>query len=238
MDSDDTGLHPGWYTLIVVVVFAVLIWLSYALFAGTLRSEVPVTLTSDRAGLVMETNAKVKMRGVQVGRVAAINSGKDNVSLKLQIDPDQIRYIPANVAARIEATTAFGAKFVDLVYPKNPSPARLAAGAVLRSTNVSTEVNTVFENLVDLLKMIDPAKLNAVLTAVAHSVRGQGERIGEATTDLNQVLLQVNPRTETIRQDWRAFKKFNDTYSAAAQNILTVLNAGSTTSTTITKEKT
>ena len=43
MDSDDTGLHPGWHTLILVVVFAVLIWLSYALFAGTLRSDVPVT---------------------------------------------------------------------------------------------------------------------------------------------------------------------------------------------------
>ena len=39
------------------------------LFAGTLRSFVPVTLTSDRAGLVMETGAKVKMRGVEVGRV-------------------------------------------------------------------------------------------------------------------------------------------------------------------------
>jgi len=73
---------------------------------------------------------------------------------------------------------------------------------------------------------------------VADSVRGQGERIGEATTDLNEVLLAINPRTETIRQDWRAFKKFNDTYSAAAQNILTVLNAASTTSKTVVNEST
>jgi phospholipid/cholesterol/gamma-HCH transport system substrate-binding protein len=186
----------------------------------------------------METNAKVKMRGVQVGRVAAINSGKNNVSLKLEIDPDQVRYIPANVEAQIQATTAFGAKFVDLIYPKDPSPARLAAGAVLHSKNVSTEVNTVFENLVNLLNKIDPAKLDAVLTAVADAVRGQGERIGEATTDLNQVLLAVNPRTETIREDWRAFKRFNDTYSAAAQDILTVLNAASTTSKTVVNQST
>ena len=231
-------IHPGWWTLILFVLVCVFVYVTASLFAGSFRSSVPVTLTSDRSGLVMETNAKVKMRGVQVGRVAAINPGKNNVSLKLEIDPDQIRYIPANVQAQIQATTAFGAKFVDLIYPKNPSPARLAAGAVLHSMNVSTEVNTVFENLVDLLKMIDPAKLNAVLSAVADSVRGQGERIGEATTDLNQVLLAVNPRTDTIRQDWRAFKNFNDTYSAAAQNILTVLNAGSTTSTTVTNNAT
>ena len=126
----------------------------------------------------METDAKVKLRGVQVGRVSQIGDGNDRASLRLEIDPDQIRYIPANVQAQISATTAFGAKFVDLVYPQNPSPKRLAAGAVLHSNNVSTEVNTVFENVVDLLNMIDPVKLNAVLTAVAEGVRGQGERIG------------------------------------------------------------
>src|SRR5215207_3539229 len=236
MDSDDSGLHPGWFTLILVVVFAVLIWLSYALFAGTLRSEVPVTLTSERAGLVMETNAKVKLRGVQVGRVSAITGGKEPVSLKLEIDSDQIKNIPANVEAQIRATTAFGAKFVDLVYPSDPSPQRLAAGQVLRSRNVSTEVNTVFENIVLVLDTIDPAKLNSTLSALAQGVRGQGERIGQATTDANEVLLALNPRSETIRADWQALKGFNDAYSGAAQDILSVLDAASTTSTTVVKQ--
>ena len=234
MDSDDSGLHPGWYTLVLVVVLAVLMWLAYALFAGTLRSEVPVTLTSDRAGLVMETNAKVKMRGVQVGRVTAITGGSQPVSLKLEIDRDQIKFIPANVEAQIRATTVFGAKFVDLVYPEDPSPQRLAAGQVLMSRNVSTEVNTVFENVVAVLNQVDTAKLNATLSALADGVRGQGERIGQATTDANQVLLQLNPRSDTIRADWQALKGFNDAYSGAAQDILTVLNAASTTSATIT----
>ena len=54
---------------------------------------------------------------------------------------------------------------------------------MLQSRNVSTEVNTVFENLVGVLDQIDPAKLNAVLSALAEGVRGQGERIGQATTD-------------------------------------------------------
>jgi phospholipid/cholesterol/gamma-HCH transport system substrate-binding protein len=234
MDHDDSGLHPGWHTLILVVIFAILIWLTYALFAGTLRSEVPVTLTSDRAGLVMETNAKVKLRGMQVGRVAAITGGKEPVVLKLEIDKDQIKYIPANVEAQIRATTVFGAKFVDLVYPDDPSSQRLAAGQVLKSRNVSTEVNTVFQNVVAVLNQIDTAKLNSTLSALAEGFRGQGERIGQATTDANQVLLELNPRSETIRADWQALKGFNDAYSGAAQDILTVLNAASTTSATIT----
>jgi phospholipid/cholesterol/gamma-HCH transport system substrate-binding protein len=231
-------IRPGWWALMLLVFTVVFLFVTAALFGGTFRSYVPVTLTSDRSGIIMETNAKVQMRGVQVGRVGKITNEKGRVNLTLEIDPDQIRYIPANVEAQIQATTAFGAKFVDLVPPKNPSTARLAAGAVLYSKNVATEVNTVFENVVDLLKMIDPAKLNAVLTAVADAVRGQGERIGEATTDLNQVLTALNDRSETIRQDWRSFKKFNDTYAAAAKDILTVLDAASTTSTTIVNHST
>jgi phospholipid/cholesterol/gamma-HCH transport system substrate-binding protein len=226
-------IPTAWWTVILLAAIGVFLFATGASFAGTFRSYVPVTLTSDRAGLVLETNAKVELRGVQVGRVSQISHGESQASLRLEIDPDQIRYIPANVAAKINATTAFGAKYVELVYPQNPSRARLAAGTVLHSQNVSTEINTVFENVVDLLNVIDPLKLNSVLTAVAEGLRGQGQRIGEATTDLNQVLLALNARSDTIRKDWRSFKDFNDTYDAAARDILTILNAASTTSATV-----
>jgi phospholipid/cholesterol/gamma-HCH transport system substrate-binding protein len=229
-------IPTGWWTVILLAAIAVFLIVTASLFGGTFRSYVPVTLTSDRSGLILETNAKVKMRGVQVGRVSQVSTAKGGTRLTLEIQPDQIRYIPANVQAQIRVTTAFGAKFVDLVYPSDPSAARLAAGAVLVSNNVTTEVNTVFENLVELLNMVDPAKLNAVLSAVAEGVRGQGERIGQATTDLNEVLTALNARTETIRADWRSFKNFNDTYAAAADDILTILNAASTTATTVVNQ--
>ena len=121
MEDDRSGLHPAWWTTIMIVVLATLIWLTAALFSGSLNKYVDVTLTSDRAGLVMETGAKVKMRGVQVGRVSSITGGQDPVRLRLQIYPDQVKFIPANVGAKIRATTVFGAKFVDLVYPDDPS---------------------------------------------------------------------------------------------------------------------
>ena len=218
--------------MVVVVIAAMAVCLGA--FNQSFTPAVAVTLTSDRSGLVMEPYAKVKMRGVQVGRVATVGGGSNQVSLQLEIDPDQIKYIPANVQARIDATSLFGAKFVDLVYPSHPSPQSLSAGAVLRSQNVAVEVNTVFQNLVDLIKQIDPAKLNAVLSALADAVRGQGERIGEATTDANEVLVALNSRTDTMREDWRALKKVGDTYSAAAHDIIDTLSAASTTSVTVT----
>lgn len=222
--------------LSLITVIIAFVYVTMGVFTKTFRSFVPVTLLSDRAGLVMEVGAKVKLRGVQVGEVGTITGGKTPVSLKLNLFPGQIKFIPSNVRARIQATTIFGAKYVELVYPAGPSPQRLASGAVLRSDNVSTEVDTVFENLVGLLNQVDPAKLNSILTALAEGLRGQGERIGEATTDLNQVLLQLNPRSHTIDADLRSLKGFADTYSAAAQNILATLNAAATTSVTVTRQ--
>jgi phospholipid/cholesterol/gamma-HCH transport system substrate-binding protein len=235
MDERDHRLHPAWWTAILLAVIVAVVFATLTSFAGTFRSYVPVTLTSDRSGLVMEPGGKVKLRGVQVGRVQNIASGTNAVSLKLEIDPDQVQHIPANVEARIRATTAFGAKYVDLIYPDQPVSARLASGAVIKSENVNTEVNTVFQNLVGVLDQIDPAKLNGVLSALGDGLRGQADTFGQAITDGNDVLMQLNPRSETVRRDFQSLKGFSDTYSGAANNIVAVLDSASTVSTKVTE---
>jgi phospholipid/cholesterol/gamma-HCH transport system substrate-binding protein len=226
-------IGSGWLALLLVVIVCSLIALALGAFNQTFTSTVPVTLTADRSGLVMEPYAKVKMRGVQVGRVATVAGGVDSPTIQLYIDPDQVKNIPANVKARISATSLFGGKFVDLIYPNDPSPQRLAAGAVLRSQNVAVEVNTVFQNLVDLIKQIDPSKLNGVLSALAQGVGGKGDQIGQSITDTNEVLLAMNSRTDTMREDFRAFADVSDTYSAAAHNIIATVDALTTTSATV-----
>jgi phospholipid/cholesterol/gamma-HCH transport system substrate-binding protein len=227
------SLRPLWWTAAMFATVAALVAVCSALFAGSFRSYLPVTLSSDRTGLVMESGAKVKLRGVEVGRVAGITGGSSPVSLKLEIFPDEVAHIPANVEAEIKATTAFGAKYVDLIYPEHPSTQRLSAGARLHSRNVGTEVNTVFDSLVGVLHQVDVSKLNAVLTALADGVRGKGQRMGQATTDANQVLLALNSRMDTVAADWRSAKGFSDAYGAAAHDILATLDSASTVSTTV-----
>jgi phospholipid/cholesterol/gamma-HCH transport system substrate-binding protein len=231
------GIDPIWWAPVLIVVVVAVSTLTALLFAGTLKDTVPLTLVSDRAGLVMENGAKVKLRGVQIGEVSSIGAdfavGNDLSKLSLKMDPVPFQYLPNNVEAEIKSSTAFGAKYVDLIVPDAPSSESLPPGAVLHSRNVTVEVNTVFENLQSVVHSIDPAKLNSVLSAVAESVRGKGDRIGQAITDANNVLLAVNPRMPTVQQDWQLFGKTAEAYSDAAQNILSVLDSFSTTSATI-----
>jgi len=231
-------IRPAWWTLILVAVISTIVVLCTALFYRSFDPYVPITVVSDRSGLVMETGAKVRMRGEEVGRVADVSGGQGEASLRLKINPDAIEYIPANIGAQIRATTIFGSKYVDLVYPEHPTAARLARNAVLHSANVTTEVNTVFQNLVAVLHEIDPGKLNAVLGALAEAVRGQGPVIGQAITDANQVLLALNARSDTIAQDWRSLRGFSDAWSAATGSVLATVDAASTTATTLTSHAT
>ncbi|WP_231122728.1 MCE family protein, partial [Mycobacterium colombiense] len=205
-------------------------------FSGKLVSSVPITVTSDRAGLVMDPGAKVKLRGIQVGRVASVALRPGGVSLRLDLDPDQVRFIPANVQAQIRATTIFGAKFVDLIPPAKPERRTISAGSVIPSRNVTTEVNTVFENLTSVLAQVEPTKINAVLTTLADALRGKGERLGTATTAALDVVTALNDRSDTLRRDLEAAATVTDTYGAASQDLISALSATTTTSSTITRQ--
>jgi phospholipid/cholesterol/gamma-HCH transport system substrate-binding protein len=222
-------------TLFILV--AIVIVLTAMSFSGKLDSYVPLTLVSDRAGLVMEPGAKVKLRGVQVGQVESIGTDVKAAQLRLKMYPGPFRYLPSNVEAEIKSTTAFGSKYVDLIVPNQPSPTALKPGAVLHSRNVTVEVNTVFENLQSVVAAIDPAKTNAILSAFAQALRGKGDRLGQAITGANNVLLTVNPRLGTIRQNWQLFGKTSAIYSHAAQDILSILDSAATTSVTLTENQ-
>ena len=69
----------------------------------------------------MENGAKVKLRGVQIGEVRSIGTesgaGGELSKLTLKMDPGPFAYLPSNVEAEIKSSTAFGAKYVDLIVP-------------------------------------------------------------------------------------------------------------------------
>src|ERR1700679_1183382 len=89
------GLDPIWWAPVLVLVVVAISTLSAMAFEGTLKDTVPLTVISDRAGLVMEDDAKVKLRGVQIGEVAKVDSYADsagtNLSKRISFPAEQHR---------------------------------------------------------------------------------------------------------------------------------------------------
>jgi virulence factor Mce-like protein len=203
--------------VLIGIVFAVAV----GLFQGSFTKSVPITVVSPRAGLVMNPDAKVKMRGVEVGKVASIDVRPNGQAvLNLAMQPSQMHLIPANVLVDIASTTVFGAKFVELVPPAEPSAQPLRAGQVLEGKHVTVEINTVFQQLTSLLSTIDPAKLNETLGAIASAVNGRGHKIGQMLSDLDAFLATEEPSLPALSHDLEVFPAVSNAYADAAPNLL------------------
>ncbi|KRD06610.1 MCE-family protein [Mycobacterium sp. Root265] len=211
--------------LVTVVVIGLIIGLSVALFRGDFTKSEPVTLISDRAGLVMNPDAKVKMHGVEVGKVAAIEALPDGrAELKLEMNPGQLKLIPSNVTADIASSTVFGAKFVELLPPENPSAARMYAGQVLEGQHVTVEINTVFQQLTRVLDKIDPTKLNETLGAMSAAFGGRGEKMGQTLSDFEALLAKLEPSLPNMARDIENTAVVAGGYADAAPDLLRTLD--------------
>src|SRR5579884_1467879 len=155
-----------------LLVVALLVALTVAVYNKALpwQASDTVYLKASRIGNELIVPADVKYDGVLVGRVSAVNSNGQNATLTLQIDPEWIdqRKIPANVEARILPKTLFGDKFVQLVQPAQPSTQALQADSTIQEdrSKVALELQTVFNNLVPLLRALNPAQLSITLNNV------------------------------------------------------------------------
>ncbi|OBJ21327.1 MCE-family protein [Mycobacterium colombiense] len=209
--------------LIIGLIFAVAV----GLFQGAFTETVPVTVISQRAGLVMNPDAKVKLRGVQVGKVSSIEPlPNGQAAIHLAMDPSQLHFIPGNVLVNIASSTVFGAKSVELVPPDQPSAQRLRAGQTLQGQHVMVEINTVFQQLVSVLSHIDPPKLNESLGALAQAFSGRGPQLGQSLSDLDSFLARLEPSLPAFRHDLEVLPAVSNAYADAAPDLLkTAANA-------------
>ena len=86
--------------LATIAAVGCIISLAVGLFRGSFSGTVPVAVISDRAGLVMNPDAKVELHGVQVGRVASIDSRPDGMAVESGHGPN-----PAESFQRTYAST-------------------------------------------------------------------------------------------------------------------------------------
>ncbi|MBB5165407.1 MCE family protein [Mycobacterium sp. AZCC_0083] len=222
----------------LVAAIVLILALAVALFRGDFTKTVPVTVIADRAGLVMNPDAKVKMNGVEVGKVSSIDYQPDGTAaLRLAMDPTALPLIPGNVKADIASSTVFGSKFVQLQAPPDPSGQPLREGQVLRGEHVTVEINTVFQQLVSVLSKIDPAKLNETLGAISSAVGGRGEKFGQTLTDFNALLAKIEPSLPNLARDIESAVPVLNAYGDAAPDLIRTVDNSTRVSQTIVDQQ-
>ncbi len=237
--------------VVVFLIGALVLWLVFMQYRGNFTDKTQLTMLSSRAGLVMDPGSKVTLNGVQIGRVANISQVQlprqvqPSAVLSLDVYPKYVPLIPANVDARIVATTIFGEKYVSFTTPKNPSPpitrnARcpgVKSAPCIDAKSVTTEINTLFQTITSIAQKVDPVKVNLTLSAAAQALSGLGGKFGQSIVNGNAILDEVNPRMPTIRHDIQQLAALGDTYADASPDLLDFLNNASTTAHTIHQQE-
>ncbi|WP_319446869.1 MULTISPECIES: MCE family protein [unclassified Mycobacterium] len=218
---------------LVLTVIAVLVFVQ---FRGGFTQKEPLTLISDRAGLLIGPGSKITLNGVEIGKVGNLSeierAGQPAAKFSLNISPKYFSLIPVNVDGAIKATTVFGGKYIALSSPKQPGPP-ITSNDTINVSSVSTEVNTVFETITSIAQTIDPVKLNLTLSGAADAVSGLGDKFGTALVNGNKVLDNLNPQMDQVRSDVQKLATITDALGDASPDLWSVLEHVTTTAKTL-----
>ncbi|MEQ4194181.1 MCE family protein [Streptomyces sp. YIM 103828] len=239
--SENTGavLRRRSAGIVFLLVPALLVWLAVAVYDKQFTRSEPVVVETGTVGNEMHLGAEVKLRGVVVGEVRAIDATGDGARLTLAMKPGTLAGVPADVRAQMLPTTLFGERFVALVPPKQPSGEALAAGAVIAQDRSSSavELQQVLDNVLPMLTAVQPQKLSATLSAVSQALEGRGEKLGDTLTTLDTHLAKFNPHLPALNRDLRHLVEVSHVYADAAPDILTALTDFTTTSSTLAEQE-
>ncbi|WYB40405.1 MCE family protein [Streptomyces sp. GD-15H] len=227
------------YGVVFIAVLALLLSLAVAVYQQAFTPVVRVTLEAGRLGNQLDPRADVKLRGLLVGEVRAVHADGTKATLDLALKPEHVAHIPSDVRARLLPKTLFGEKYVDLVAPARSTARPIRAGDVITQdrTTVGMEVQQLMNDLLPLLRTVEPGELNATLSAFAGALEGRGDRIGDNLTRLEAYLRELNPHLPSLKEDISRFADVAEVYGDAAPDLLRVLRNAVTTSRTLVEKK-
>jgi phospholipid/cholesterol/gamma-HCH transport system substrate-binding protein len=227
------------YGVTMIVLGAAFVAICLAYFNQTFRPVAKVSLHISRSGLQLLPGSDVKVRGLIVGDVSSITSDGQDAVIHMRLDPRRADRLPDNVSARLLPKTIFGEKYVDLILPATPSGRHLASGDVIPEdrSQPALEISQALDDLLPMLRSVQPAKLNETLTALATALSGRGEQVGQTVHQLDAYFRQINPHMPALQHDISALVGVATTYDEAAGSLLAALRNLTVTADTVVDRK-
>lgn len=211
--------------LLLLVVIAGLIALSIAIYNKAFTTTVDVTMRAGHTGNELLVDSDVKERGVIVGSVKSVTSQGDGAILKLALEPGRVNEIPKNVKAQILPKTLFGEQYVALIIPQRPTQARIKGGDVIPQdrSKGALETEKVLGDMLPLLTAVQPAELNATLTALSQALANRGNELGQTLVTFDSYLKKINPHTQQLADDLGKLGRVSLEYNNLAPDIVATL---------------
>jgi virulence factor Mce-like protein len=222
-----------------LVVIALLVALSVALYTKAFTPVVTVALKTDRVGNQLSTHADVKLRGIRVGEVRRIESSGQGATIELALSTGTAHLIPSDVSAQLLPKTLFGEKEVDLIASPDSSARPIRDGDVITQDRSETSIETerVLNDFLPLLHSLKPAQLSLTLNAVATGLRGRGDQLGHNFAINADYFRALNPELPAIMEDFRGLADVTESYAAASSDLLRLIDNSAAASRNLVDQK-
>lgn len=184
------------------------------------------------AGLITG-GSPVRYHGVNLGRIADIESGTHTSRVRLAIEPDSLGIIPSSAVARIVPRTFFGDIYLQLVDPKgNRSATGLKAGDTVSIDDSpdAMALYAVFTKIVDLFSQIKPERMQTALTAISQSLRNRGTELGTTIDNLSASAQVLTPSLVRFLDTTPQFRDVMASLNTATPDIISTLSAATSVS--------
>ncbi|WP_040810416.1 MlaD family protein [Nocardia concava] len=175
---------------------------------------------TDVSGL--KTGDDVRMFGVQVGKVTAIDLKGARAVIGFTVQRDRPFYVTSGLAIRYQTLT--GQRYVDVRQPDTPGE-RLRAGSTVSAerTVPSFDITQLFNGLQPVLQEFSPGALNQFTESVLAVVQGNGNGIGPALDAFEKLSRYVTDKQAVLSLVLSNLQAISDQIGGKSPQLVTLL---------------
>ncbi|MFJ6571737.1 MCE family protein [Streptomyces sp. NPDC091292] len=185
----------------------------------------PYTVTAEiKDVLSLVPQSAVKVNDVAVGRVTAIDLGRDDWTARVTLRINGDVELPADTGARLEQSSLLGEKYIQLVPPENGTGTLRGGDRIpLSRTSRNTEVEEVFGALSLLLNGGGVNQLKTITTELNSAIGGRETEVRSTLRRVNTLVTDLDDHRGDITDALDSVNRLSTTLATRKQDVGTVL---------------
>ncbi|MFJ4655959.1 MlaD family protein [Nocardia sp. NPDC088792] len=245
MIIDPSGRGPTMRQLLLagvagLVVFALILGFLMARYKGYLVPKVNVTANLTTTGDGLPADADVKFRGVLVGAVKDVSVANQGELQEVHIEmkPEFVTGIPANVTARVVPSNLFAVTSVELVYNGSDATHLKEGSQISEDKSEGTiALQDTLTTVRNILGKIDPVQFGRVLGTLSYALDGSGRMPGSSIERIDNWLQQTRASVPDLGGFLDDFSTSFHALNQSAPELMDVLQESVKTAQTISDRR-